>query len=300
MGEKDFRSLIEEFPEFKEGDIVDLRLQFQTFDLNQDGIIDFKELMQVLDDLGDRSEPSVRQQYFNEIDKDGSGAIDFEEFLALIYQLRKKTDVFNERSEFGQIGSLYWLYTFQIWMPAPGWCGALPVHSPAGPSLLARVCTRRRVAPCWWPVRPPVPSSALAGFSVWHGAGSASVSQSVRWAQSGDRYVSLRSLPWWRRSSTGAARLPLACGEIRHQRPVELEMRWGVGREVGIRWTASRILSRVGPGPVVPGLGVGPLGPSGCDLPGSPELFDRTTGHRHGNKQSGGGWAVRRPVHTTD
>ncbi|XP_078361341.1 uncharacterized protein LOC144645661 [Oculina patagonica] len=106
MGEKDFRSLIEEFPEFKEGDIVDLRLQFQTFDLNQDGIIDFKELMQVLDDLGDRSEPSVRQQYFNEIDKDGSGAIDFEEFLALIYQLRKKTDVFNERSEFGQIGSL--------------------------------------------------------------------------------------------------------------------------------------------------------------------------------------------------
>jgi len=44
MGEKDFRSLIKEFPEFKEGDIVDLRLQFQTFDLNQDGIIDFKEL----------------------------------------------------------------------------------------------------------------------------------------------------------------------------------------------------------------------------------------------------------------
>lgn len=44
MGEKDFRSLIEEFPEFKESDIVDLRLQFQTFDLNQDGIIDFKEL----------------------------------------------------------------------------------------------------------------------------------------------------------------------------------------------------------------------------------------------------------------
>ena len=39
--------------------------------------------MQVLDDLGDRSEPEVRQQYFNEIDKDGSGAIDFEEFLAV-------------------------------------------------------------------------------------------------------------------------------------------------------------------------------------------------------------------------
>ena len=44
MGVKDFRSLIEEFPEFKESDISDLRLQFQTFDLNQDGIIDFREL----------------------------------------------------------------------------------------------------------------------------------------------------------------------------------------------------------------------------------------------------------------
>ena len=39
--------------------------------------------MQVLDDLGDKSEPEVREQYFNEIDKDGSGAIDFEEFLAV-------------------------------------------------------------------------------------------------------------------------------------------------------------------------------------------------------------------------
>ena len=39
--------------------------------------------MQVLDDLGDRSEPATREQYFNEIDKDRSGAIDFEEFLAV-------------------------------------------------------------------------------------------------------------------------------------------------------------------------------------------------------------------------
>ena len=39
--------------------------------------------MQVLDDLGDRSEPEVRQEYFSQIDKDGSGAIDFEEFLGV-------------------------------------------------------------------------------------------------------------------------------------------------------------------------------------------------------------------------
>nr|XP_058955344.1 uncharacterized protein LOC131782607 [Pocillopora verrucosa] len=106
MGEKDFRSLIEEFPEFKESDISDLRLQFQTFDLNQDGIIDFRELTQVLDDLGDKSEPAVREQYFSNIDKDGSGAIDFEEFLALICQLRKTNADFLQSSELGQIGSL--------------------------------------------------------------------------------------------------------------------------------------------------------------------------------------------------
>lgn len=47
--------------------------------------------MQVLDDLGDRSEPEVRQQYFNEIDKDGSGAIDFEEFLAVRFKHNRST-----------------------------------------------------------------------------------------------------------------------------------------------------------------------------------------------------------------
>ena len=39
--------------------------------------------MQVLDDLGDRSELEMWEQYFKEIDTDGSGAIDFEEFLAV-------------------------------------------------------------------------------------------------------------------------------------------------------------------------------------------------------------------------
>lgn len=39
--------------------------------------------MQVLDDLGDRSAPEVRDEYFQEIDTDGSGAIDFEEFLGV-------------------------------------------------------------------------------------------------------------------------------------------------------------------------------------------------------------------------
>ena len=47
--------------------------------------------MQVLDDLGDRSDHDVREQYFQQIDKDGSGAIDFEEFLAVRRMAKKFT-----------------------------------------------------------------------------------------------------------------------------------------------------------------------------------------------------------------
>ncbi|XP_031551458.1 calmodulin-related protein-like [Actinia tenebrosa] len=101
MGEKDFQTLAEEFPKFDMSDILDLRLQFQTFDINQDGIIDFNELMQVLDDLGDNSDEKIREEYFQQIDVDGSGAIDFEEFLGLIHKLRSETE-----DEFGKLGSL--------------------------------------------------------------------------------------------------------------------------------------------------------------------------------------------------
>ena len=43
--------------------------------------------MQVLDDLGDSSSDAVREEYFAEIDEDGSGAIDFEEFLGVSFSL---------------------------------------------------------------------------------------------------------------------------------------------------------------------------------------------------------------------
>ena len=38
------KELCKEFPRFTESDISDLKLQFQTFDLNQDGLIDYGEL----------------------------------------------------------------------------------------------------------------------------------------------------------------------------------------------------------------------------------------------------------------
>ncbi|XP_066921924.1 uncharacterized protein [Clytia hemisphaerica] len=82
------QELLEKFPNFTQQKISDLKLQFTAFDLNHDGLIDYHEMMQVLDDLGNSSSDATREEYFAEIDEDGSGAIDFEEFLGLIYSLQ--------------------------------------------------------------------------------------------------------------------------------------------------------------------------------------------------------------------
>ena len=47
-------------------------MQFQTFDMNQDSVIDYEELMQVFDELGDTSDEEMRNNYFNEVDENGS------------------------------------------------------------------------------------------------------------------------------------------------------------------------------------------------------------------------------------
>ena len=39
--------------------------------------------MRVLDDVGDTSSIETREQYFQEVDEDDSGAIDFEEFMGV-------------------------------------------------------------------------------------------------------------------------------------------------------------------------------------------------------------------------
>jgi len=44
MTEKDLKVLARKFSDLDEAEILDLKLQFQTFDLNQDGIIDYEEL----------------------------------------------------------------------------------------------------------------------------------------------------------------------------------------------------------------------------------------------------------------
>jgi len=80
----DMKKVREKYPLWTYEDLMDLKAQFQTFDINQDGLIDFEELSSVLEEIGDESSEETRQDLFNEMDEDGSGGIDFEEYLTLI------------------------------------------------------------------------------------------------------------------------------------------------------------------------------------------------------------------------
>ncbi|XP_066296556.1 uncharacterized protein [Branchiostoma lanceolatum] len=87
-----YDELIEQYPQWSVDDINAFRMQFKSFDLNQDGLIDYRELCQVLDEMGDESKEEVRRDYFAKVDVDGSGAVDFEEFLGLIDQVTSSAD----------------------------------------------------------------------------------------------------------------------------------------------------------------------------------------------------------------
>lgn len=75
------------FPQWSSEDIGDYKIQFEIFDLNRDGVIDFKEMNSVLDEFGEFSDPEDRRRCFTEMDVDDSGTIDFEEFLQVMVKL---------------------------------------------------------------------------------------------------------------------------------------------------------------------------------------------------------------------
>jgi len=76
------------FPQWDAEDIGDFKVQFEIFDLNRDGLIDFKEMNMVLDEFGEASDEEERMKYFHEIDLDNSNTVDFEEFLLVMNKLK--------------------------------------------------------------------------------------------------------------------------------------------------------------------------------------------------------------------
>eukprot|EP01136_Pigoraptor_vietnamica_P011502 Opistho-1_new@50426 len=79
----DYKEIAARWPQFKEGEIAVFHLQFKTCDLNNDGRIDLYELNYMLDEMEDPTTREERKRLFDEIDRDGSGGVDFDEFLGV-------------------------------------------------------------------------------------------------------------------------------------------------------------------------------------------------------------------------
>ena len=66
--DKNMQKWLEQWPKWSETDMADLRDQFNSFDLNSDGMIDLYELSIVLDRLGDTTDEAARKRHFDAVD----------------------------------------------------------------------------------------------------------------------------------------------------------------------------------------------------------------------------------------
>ncbi|XP_064623165.1 calmodulin-A-like [Lineus longissimus] len=82
-----------------EEQIAEFREAFSLFDKDGDGDITTKELGTVMRSLGQNPSESELQEMVNEVDTDGNGTIDFEEFLAMMAKKMRDADSEEEIRE---------------------------------------------------------------------------------------------------------------------------------------------------------------------------------------------------------
>ena len=73
-----------ERPGLSSDEIEEIREAFNLFDADGSGTIDPKELTSAMESLGFEAKNQTIYQMIKDIDKDGSGAIDFDEFLDMM------------------------------------------------------------------------------------------------------------------------------------------------------------------------------------------------------------------------
>lgn len=71
-------------PGFNQSEIEELREAFNLFDLDGNGTIDAKELKAAMESLGFENRNKMVYEMISDVDKNGSGDIDFEEFLDIM------------------------------------------------------------------------------------------------------------------------------------------------------------------------------------------------------------------------
>ena len=79
-------------PGLTDDEVEELRQAFDLFDTDGSGTIDPKELRAAMQSLGFETKNQTIYQMIQDIDKDGDGDIDFDEFLDLMtrWELRKR------------------------------------------------------------------------------------------------------------------------------------------------------------------------------------------------------------------
>ena len=79
--------------------INEFKQAFNIFDKDKDGYITIKELEQIMKKLGQNLTESELQNMINEVDIDGSGTIDFRDFLGIMIKRLKEADGEDELIE---------------------------------------------------------------------------------------------------------------------------------------------------------------------------------------------------------
>lgn len=82
-----------------EEQIAEFKEAFSLFDKDGDGSITTKELGTIMRSLGQNPTEAELQDMINEVDVDGSGSIDFDEFLLMMAKKMKDTDSEEEIRE---------------------------------------------------------------------------------------------------------------------------------------------------------------------------------------------------------
>ncbi|ESO01022.1 hypothetical protein HELRODRAFT_123894, partial [Helobdella robusta] len=68
---------------------AEIRAVFSIFDMDKDGYITMDEVVEVLLSMGSRPSHECIEEVFEQVDLDGNGKIDFDEFLLLVRRYEK-------------------------------------------------------------------------------------------------------------------------------------------------------------------------------------------------------------------
>lgn len=79
--------------------IAELREAFETFDKDQDGYITIKELAEIMRNLGNPPTEGEIQDMIAEVDIDGNGNINFQEYISLMARRMRDGDLEEEMKQ---------------------------------------------------------------------------------------------------------------------------------------------------------------------------------------------------------